>query len=106
LTVGENIGDLGGLTIGHKAYLISLGDRPEPERDGLSGSQRLFLSWSYVWRSKYRKELAQQLLTVDPHSPAEFRANIVRNLDEFHEAFGTQPGDGLWLDPQARVRIW
>jgi putative endopeptidase len=59
-----------------------------------------------VWRSKYRKELALQLLTVDPHSPPEFRANIARNLDEFHEAFGTRPGDGLWLEPEDRVRIW
>ena len=67
---------------------------------------RLFLNWAYAWRSKYRKELAQQLLTVDPHSPPEFRANIVRNLDEFHEAFDTGPTDGLWLDPEARVRIW
>ena len=59
-----------------------------------------------MWRSKQRNELATQMLTVDPHSPAEFRANIVRNLDEFHDAFGTAPGDGLWLDPQDRVRIW
>jgi endothelin-converting enzyme/putative endopeptidase len=106
LTVGENIGDLGGLTIAHKAYLISLGDEPVPEHDGLSGSQRVFLNWAHVWRTKRRKEQAQQFLTVDPHSPAEFRANIVRNLDEFHEAFGTSPGDGLWLDPEDRVRIW
>ena len=106
LTVGENIGDLGGLTIAHQAYLISLGEEAVPERDGLTGSQRLFLNWAYAWRSKYRKELAQQLLTVDPHSPPEFRANIVRNLDEFHAAFGTGPQDGLWLDPEERVRIW
>jgi endothelin-converting enzyme/putative endopeptidase len=106
LTVGENIGDLGGLTIGHKAYLISQEGQDVPERDGLTGSQRLFLSWAYAWRTKRRKELSQQLLTVDPHSPVEFRANIVRNLDEFHEAFGTGPGDGLWLDPEERVRIW
>ncbi len=106
LTVGENIGDLGGLTIGHKAYLISLGDGEMPVRDGLTGSQRLFLNWGYVWRAKYRDELARQLLTVDPHSPVEFRANIVRNLDEFHEAFGTAPQDALWLDPEQRVRIW
>ncbi len=106
LTVGENIGDLGGLTIAHKAYLISLGEEPMPERDGLTGSQRVFLNWAHVWRTKRRKEQMQQLLTVDPHSPAEFRANIARNLDEFHEAFGTRPGDGLWLDPEQRVRIW
>ena len=106
LTVGENIGDLGGLTIAHRAYLISLEGQEEPTRDGLTGTQRLFLSWAYVWRTKRRSELAQQYLTTDPHSPPEFRANIARNLEEFHEAFGTQPGDGLWLDPADRVRIW
>ena len=106
LTVGENIGDLGGLTIAHKAYLISLDGAEMPVRDGLTGSQRLFLNWAYVWRTKRRKEQEQQYLTIDPHSPPEFRANIVRNLDEFHEAFGTQPGDGLWLEPEDRVRIW
>ncbi|MGH4031554.1 M13 family metallopeptidase [Actinomycetota bacterium Odt1-20B] len=106
LTVGENIGDLGGLTIGHTAYLISLDGAPLPESDGLTGSQRLFLNWAYVWRTKRRKEQEQQYLTIDPHSPPEFRANIVRNLDEFHEAFGTAEGDGLWLDPTERVRIW
>ena len=111
LTVGENIGDLGGLTIGHKAYLISLGldssgEGEVPERDGLTGTQRLFLSWAYAWRTKRRTELAKQLLATDPHSPPEFRANIARNLDEFHTAFDVQPGDGLWLDPEDRVRIW
>jgi putative endopeptidase len=74
--------------------------------DGLSGVQRLFLSFANIWRGKRRKEQMLQLLTVDPHSPAEFRANIVRNLDEFHEAFGTGPEDGLWLAPEDRVRIW
>jgi putative endopeptidase len=106
LTVGENIGDLGGLTIAHRAYLISLDGQEIPERDGITGSQRLFLSWAYVWRTKRRTELAQQFLTTDPHSPPEFRANIARNLEEFHQAFETAPGDGLWLDPEARVRIW
>ncbi len=106
LTVGENIGDLGGLTIGHRAYLISLEGKEMPVRDGLTGVQRLFLSWAYVWRTKRRLELAQQFLTTDPHSPPEFRANIARNLPEFHEAFGVEPGDGLWLDPEDRVRIW
>lgn len=101
LTVGENIGDLGGLTIGHTAYRIFLGREPSPEE-----SQRLFMNWAYCWRTKRRKEQEQQYLTIDPHSPPEFRANIVRNLDEFHHAFGTSRGDGLWLDPEDRVRIW
>ena len=101
LTVGENIGDLGGLTIAHTAYLISQGgSAPVEDRE------RLFLNWAFVWRTMRRKEQMQQLITVDPHSPAEFRANIVRNLEEFHDVFGTQPGDGLWLDPSERVRIW
>lgn len=101
LTVGENIGDLGGLTIAHKAYLISQGgSAPVEER------RMLFSNWAYVWRTKRRTEQEQQFLTIDPHSPPEFRANIVRNLDEFHEVFETTPGDGLWLDPEARVRIW
>ena len=101
LTVGENIGDLGGLTIAHTAYQIALGQAADQ-----AGSQTLFLSWAYCWRNKRRKEQEQQLLTVDPHSPAEFRANIVRNLDEFHAAFDTAKDDGLWLDSEKRVRIW
>jgi putative endopeptidase len=106
LTVGENIGDLGGITIGLKAYLISLDGEEAPVVDGRTGTQRVFLNFANVWRSKRRKELMLQLITVDPHSPDEFRANIVRNLDEFVEAFDVQPGDGLWLDPEDRVRIW
>ncbi len=101
LTVGENIGDLGGLTIGHQAYAIHC-DGAVSDED----SRRLFMNWAYCWRTKRRKEQEQQFLTIDPHSPPEFRANIVRNLDEFHEAFGTVAGDGLWLDPEDRVRIW
>ena len=68
--------------------------------------RRLFLNWAYVWRTKRRIEQERQYLTIDPHSPPEFRANIVRNLDEFHEVFETAPGDGLWLEPGDRVRIW
>ena len=104
LTVGENIGDLGGLAIAHKAYAIAReadGEQVTPD-----DSQRLFLNWAYCWRTKRRKEQAQQFLTIDPHSPPEFRANIVRNLDEFHAAFETSSSDGLWLDPEHRVRIW
>ncbi len=106
LTVGENIGDLGGLTIAHQAYLIALDGAEPPVIEGRTGPQRLFMNWSYVWRTKRRRELEQQYLTTDPHSPPEFRANIARNLDEFHEAFDTKPGDGLWLDPEDRIRIW
>ncbi|MER5885489.1 M13-type metalloendopeptidase [Streptomyces sp. NPDC001941] len=107
LTVGENIGDLGGLTIGHKAYKIAMEEAPAAEAaDGTTGSQRVFLNWAYCWRTKRRKEQERQYLTIDPHSPPEFRANIVRNLDEFHDAFATTAGDGLWLDPADRVRIW
>ncbi|GAA1779697.1 M13 family metallopeptidase [Nocardioides hankookensis] len=101
LTVGENIGDLGGLTIGHTAYLIACGGAaPADDR------RTLFMNWAYCWRTKRRKEQDQQYLTIDPHSPPEFRANIVRNLDEYHEVFETASGDGLWLDPEDRVRIW
>ena len=106
LTVGENIGDLGGLTIALLAYELSLRGKAPPVIDGLSGRQRLFQNWAYVWRVKRRPELALQLLSVDPHAPAEFRANIVRNLDEFHAAYATSPSDALWLDPTDRVRIW
>ncbi len=104
--MGENIGDLGGLTIGLAAYLISLDGAEPPVIDGVTGVQRVFLNWGHIWRIKRRTEQMHQLLTADPHAPAEFRANIVRNLDEFHDAYGTQPGDGLWLDPADRVRIW
>jgi len=100
LTVGENVGDLGGLTIAHTAFLIAKPDATVEER------RALFANWAYCWRTKRRKEQEQQYLTIDPHSPPEFRANIVRNLDEFHEVYGTEPGDGLWLDPAERVRIW
>lgn len=101
LTVGENIGDLGGLTIAHMAYVIATDGAATVEE-----RRRLFLNWAYVWRTKRREEQERQLLTIDPHSPPEFRANIVRNLDEFHEVFETSPGDGLWLEPGERVRIW
>ena len=108
-TVGENIGDLGGLTIAVLAYRLALGGdlAAAPEIDGLTGVQRLLTSWAVVWRTTTRREEAVKRLTVDPHSPPEFRCNqVVRNVDAFHEAFGTAPGDGLWLDPTERVHIW
>ncbi|MCB0970424.1 MAG: peptidase M13, partial [Acidimicrobiales bacterium] len=106
LTVGENIGDLGGLTIGLLAYRLSLGGVDDPVIEGMDGTERLLRTWALIWRIKTRPEMERQLLAVDPHSPPEFRANIVRNLDAFHDTFGTVPGDGLWLDPAERVSIW
>ena len=107
LTIGENIGDVGGLGIAYQAWRISLGDQPAPVIDGLTGAQRFFRSWATVWRLKMREAEQVRMLSIDPHSPAEFRCNqVVRNIAEFHEAFDTRPTDGLWLDEQDRVRIW
>jgi putative endopeptidase len=106
LTVGENIGDLGGLTIGCAAYRISLRDEPAPELDGRTGEQRFFLGWAQVWRGLARRAEAERLLALDPHSPMDLRANAARNLTEFHEAFGVREGDGMWVAPQDRVRIF
>ncbi|HUR49181.1 MAG TPA: M13-type metalloendopeptidase [Acidimicrobiales bacterium] len=106
LTVGENIGDLGGVAIAHHAYRLSLSEGEAPVIDGLSGDQRFFIGWALVWRAMAREAEAVRRLTLDPHSPAEFRANVVRNVDAFHEAFETKPGDGLWLEPENRVAIW
>ena len=109
LTIGENIGDLGGLAIAVRAYEIALG-RPlaeAPVIDGYTGLQRLFIGWAHSWRTKGRDEEVVRRLAVDPHAPDEFRCNgTVRNVDEFYTAFDVRPGDALWLDPQARVRIW
>ena len=106
-TLGENIGDLGGLAIAYAAYGIAT-DRSEPEvLDGLTGPQRFFWSWAQAWRSKSRDEEVVRLLAIDPHSPPEFRCNaVVRNIDGFHEAFEVTEGDALWLAPEERVSIW
>jgi putative endopeptidase len=107
LTIGENIGDLGGLGIAWKAYLISLGDAESPIIDGLTGAERFFLSWAQAWQQKSRDEEAIRLISIDPHSPNEFRCNqIVRNIGEFYETFGVTRADDLWLDPSERVTIW
>ncbi len=107
LTIGENIGDLGGLSIAWKAYLISLAGAEPPVVDGLSGAQRFFLSWAQSWQQKTRDEEVIRLLATDPHSPNEFRTNqIVRNIDAFYEAFGVVPSDALWLPAEKRVTIW
>ena len=107
LTIGENIGDLGGLGIAWKAYLVSLRGEEAPVIDGLTGAQRFFLSWARIWQSKARDEEAIRLLAADPHSPGEFRCNqIVRNLGEFYTAFDVGATDELWLEPADRVSIW
>ena len=113
LTIGENIGDLGGLGIALKAYALALADAgigsvdEAPVVDGLTGLQRFFYSWARIWRSKNRPDYAELLLTVDPHSPAEFRCNgIVRNVEAFYRAFEVRPDDALWLAPDERVSIW
>jgi putative endopeptidase len=106
-TIGENIGDLGGLAIAYKAYFMSLGGAEAPIIDGLTGAQRLFLSWGQAWRTKGRDEIMIQRLATDPHSPAEFRCNqIVRNIDAFYEAFDVSEKDQAWLAPESRVSIW
>lgn len=107
LTIGENIGDLGGLSIAYKAYQIAQDGKSEPDLDGYTPEQRLFLSWAAVWQAKVRTEMLLQRLATDPHSPAEFRCNqIVRNLPEFYAAFDVRDSDALWLDENQRVRIW
>ncbi|MEX5303606.1 M13 family metallopeptidase [Kocuria sabuli] len=111
LTLGENIGDLGGLTIAHKAWRMSReqhGDAgPGEPIDGYSPEQRLFLSWAYVWQQKSRDEALRHRIATDPHSPNEFRANqVVRNVPAFYEAFGVGETDALWLPEAERVSIW
>nr|WP_231747537.1 M13-type metalloendopeptidase [Auraticoccus cholistanensis] len=107
LTIGENIGDLGGLSIALKAWRIATEGTEVPEIDGYTGEQRLFLSWATIWQTKLRPESVRQRIATDPHSPAEFRCNqIVRNVDDFYTAFGVTPEDALWLDESERVSIW
>ena len=112
LTLGENIGDLGGLSIALKAYEIALEREGKTldnadVLDGHTAAQRFFLSWARAWRFKSRVERAETQLATDPHSPQEFRTNgVVKNIDAFAEAFGLQPGDALYLPPEERVRIW
>jgi putative endopeptidase len=107
LTIGENIGDLGGLGIAWKAYLISLDGQEPPVIDGLTAAQRFLMSWAQCWRNKGRDEITIQRLAVDPHSPPEFRANqVVKNLDIYHEAFEVSEEDQMWLAKDDRVVIW
>ncbi len=107
LTLGENIGDLTGITMAYKAYRRSLGGKEAPVIDGLTGDQRFFLAYGQIWQRKFREEALRTQVKNGPHSPGEFRANgIVRNFDAWYEAFNVQPGDALYLPPEKRVRIW
>jgi putative endopeptidase len=106
LTVGENIGDLGGLAIAYKAWKLSLDGKDAPVIDGMTGDQRFFYGWAQVWARKYRDAELINRLSTDSHAPSEFRANIVRNLPAFQQAFGVKPGDKLYLAPDQQVRIW
>ncbi len=107
ITVGENIGDLGGLSMAYHAYKLSLGGKPAPVIGGLTGEQRFFLSWAQVWRAKYREGALREQVLSNVHSPAYFRVNgPVRNMDAWYEAFGVKPGDALYLPPEERVSIW
>jgi len=107
LTMGENIGDMGGVSLALDAYHASLRGKPAPVIEGLTGDQRVFLGWAQVWREKIRDEALRQRLVSDPHSPARFRVNgVIRNVDGWYSAFQVQPGDALYVAPADRVRIW
>ena len=105
-TLGENIGDLAGLTVAYDAYRHSLNGKEAPVLDGLTGDQRFFLGWAQVWRRNYREANLSQRLNTDPHSPSQQRAWVVRNLDKWYDAFDPQPDSKLYLAPDQRVRIW
>ncbi|HNP63153.1 MAG TPA: M13-type metalloendopeptidase [Woeseiaceae bacterium] len=106
-TLGENIGDLGGISIGLLAYKMSLNGEEPPVIDGFTGIQRVFLGYAQVWRNIYRDESLRLLIGTDPHAPGMYRANgAVRNVPEFYEAFDIGPEDALYLPPEDRVKIW
>lgn len=105
-TLGENIGDLAGLTVAYEAYKKSLGGKEAPVLDGMTGDQRFFLGWAQVWRRNYREQNLSQRITTDPHSPSIQRTWVSRNLDPWYKAFQVKPGQKLYLTPEERVRIW
>ena len=107
LTMGENIADLGGLTLALDAYHASLHGKPAPVLDGMTGDQRVFLGWAQAWRGKLREDAIRRQVVSDPHSPRVFRVNgVVRNIDAWYDAFGVKPGDKFYVAPAERVRIW
>ena len=107
LTMGENVGDLGGVSVAYHAYRMSLGGGEAPVLDGYTGDQRFFLAYGQIWKRLHREENLKMRLVADPHSPAEYRVNgIVRNVDPWYAAFDVKPGDALYLPPEQRVQIW
>ncbi len=107
LTLGENIGDLSGMSVAYDAYRRSLEGEPAPVMDGFTGNQRFFLGLAQAWRAKYREEALVAMLTADPHSPPRYRVNgVVSNMTEFYEAFDVEPGDEHYRPPEERVEIW
>lgn len=106
-TLGENIGDLGGMAVAYEAYRLSLDGKEAQVIDGLTGDQRFFFGWAQIWRRLYRDEELRRRLDVDPHSPSKYRCNgILSNMDAFYEAFDVKPGDEMYIAPENRVRIW
>jgi putative endopeptidase len=105
--MGENIADLGGLTMALDAYHASLNGQPAPVIGGLTGDQRVFLGWAQAWRGKFSDAFVRQQVVSDPHSPRQYRVNgVVRNIDAWYDAFGVKPGDAMYIAPNDRVRIW
>ena len=107
LTLGENVGDLSGLAVAHRAYRMSLGGTPAPVIDGFTGDQRFFLGWAQVWRTRMRDDALRQRLLTDPHSPGDYRALVpLTNLQAFYDAWDVKPGDRMYRPPNERVTIW
>jgi len=107
VAMGENIGDLGGITIALEAYRQSLAGKPAPVLDGFTGEQRLFMGWAQVWRTQFRDDALRQQLVNGPHSPGQIRAFApLRNVDAWYEAFNVTPQDAHYIAPKDRVRIW
>lgn len=107
LTMGENIGDLGGLAMAYHAYKLSLNGEEAPVLDGLTGDQRFFMAWAQVWKRQVRDEALKNQIATGPHSPARYRVNgIVRNMDAWYDAFNVTEGDDLYVAPEDRVQIW
>jgi putative endopeptidase len=107
LTLGENIGDLTGVTLAHRAYELSLGGKEAPVIDGSTGAQRFFYGWVQAWRGKYRDDALRQQVLTNPHAPDMMRGNgPLPNVEAFYTTFGVKDGDKMWLAPEKRVKIW